>query len=277
MNCGIISFGLVLLVLLGLFGTTMQVGEVFEDITGSLDSSAEIAPTQAVIIEVVPVPAGVSCDRYPVYCVPFASANPSAEISGETPDTRVLDMASTGAPGVLRGITDEGAYFLGDPAAPIRFKVFQNFGCSHCRDFANGDLRQFIKDYVVTGQATLEVVIMSFGAPTYPIDAAYAAWCAGDQGAFWEMEATLFSQEPQATLDQMVDFGAGLGLDAGALRECIISERHASTVNIHTVTAADYGVGATPTVLVSVNGGEWAKVDRSYDNLVALTTAAHDQ
>ncbi len=276
MNCGTTSIGLLLLALFGFLVVPAQVGGPFDDIAGSLDPSVAMAPPPAVAVEQAPV--GVSCDRFPVYCVPFAEANADAPMSGETVDTRVLDMASTGAPGVVRGITDEGAYFLGDPAAPIHFKVFHNFGCPHCRDLMNGDLGQFIASHVVTGQATLEVMFLTFGAPTYPLDATYAAMCAGDQGAFWEMEATLFSQMPQVPLDQMVEFGAGLGLDASALRECIISGRHANTVNIHAITAADYGVAATPTVLVSMNGGAWEPVNnRSYDNLMTLTIAAHDQ
>lgn len=276
MNCGIVTM-IVGLAVAGLLGVVLMPVQMEGPVIDSAESviltpAAEITATPAEV-EVVPVGTSLSCEMYPLYCVPFVGDDANVPISGETPATRTLDQASAGVPGVLRGITAEGAYFIGDPTAPIRFKVFHNFGCGHCRTFANGDLQRFIESHVLTGQAGLEVIIMAFGAPPYPTDAVYAAMCAGEQGAFWEMEALLF-EKGRSTLGQIIAFAAGIGLDEVALRDCVMSEQHADSLQLHETLALDYGVTATPTVMYSVEYGEWTQTMRAYDNLVALTEAA---
>jgi len=232
------------------------------------------------------------CALYPAYCVPLVGAPSDSTVSlpgfevFESAAARTLPADSTAlepvaAPGVVRGVTAEGLPFLGDPAAPIRFRLAQNFTCSHCQDFHETDLARFITDDVLTGRAVLEIDLMAFGAEPYSTYAATAALCAGEQGAFWEVQDALFDlarEYPPSTgfdVPHIRDAAAAIGLDGDALAECVIVERTADLLDQHETTAFESGVTATPTVLMWVTAdGQWEKVNRAYDNLAALTEAA---
>ena len=271
MNCGIFtSLGLILLALLAFFGLAGQEAVMVEPLLGE---SQEPAPS---VIEVVPTPQELLCDLYPAFCLPLVGGGDGVFAQSELAFAPNMTVTET-EPGVVRGISADGSYFIGNPDAPIRFKVFHNFGCGHCRTFHNGDFGLFIESHVVTGQAVLEVDLMAFGSPPYPTEAAYAAMCAGEQGAFWEMQAILFERPAFATLDEMVGMAEALGLQGAALHECVKSDRYAAALDVHNLLAYDLGVNATPTVLVSYGDGEWEPVNRSYDNLVALTEVATGQ
>jgi protein-disulfide isomerase len=269
MNCGMFtSLGLVLLALLawvGIGGTAMEFG----------GAQPALVPPSGVTDAATPASSASLCDLYPEFCVPLVGGGEGIFAQSETPESRALALAA--GTGVVRGISEDGSYFIGDPAALIRFKVFQNFGCPHCRTFHNGDFARFIESYVASGKAVLEVDLMAFGTPPYPTQAAYAAMCAGEQGAYWEMESILFERASGATQDQIVGFADELGLDSAALRDCIVSERYAAGLDVHNLLALDLGVNGTPTVLVSYGDGTWTHVLRAYDNLAVMTDAVYAQ
>jgi protein-disulfide isomerase len=263
------SLGLVLLVLLafvGITGTSTEFGEA---------QPAVVPPSASIMEGATPVASASLCDLYPVFCVPLVGGGEGIFAQSETPESRAMALAA--GTGVVRGISEDGSYFIGDPAALIRFKVFHNFGCPHCRAFYNGDLIKFIESYVATGKAMLEVDLMDFGTPPYPTQAAYAAMCAGEQGAYWEMESILYERASGATDDQIVGFADELGLDGAALRDCIVSERYAAGLDVHNLLAFDLGVNATPTVLVSYGDGTWTAISRGYDILAEMTDAVYAQ
>jgi protein-disulfide isomerase len=217
----------------------------------------------------------LNCANYPLGCVPLVGGgDPTGPLAHvESPDTRTLDQPSQGASGVVRGLTPDGAPFIGDPAARIHFALIEDFTCPHCQEYHRNDLKRFIQDYVLTGKATLEVFFMSY-TPTLSETADAAALCAGEQGALWEMEGQLLAQGDytferiQATADQM-------GLDGAALIDCIQSERYRPILKEYTLFANDRGVSAVPSMMVRYDGSdEWKLIDRSYDNLAALVEAA---
>jgi protein-disulfide isomerase len=268
MNCGMItSLGLILLALVAWIG----IGGTSTEFAGA--QPALVSPSTADTEAATPVSSASLCDRYPVFCVPLVGGGEGVFAQSETPESR--DMALAAGTGVVRGISEDGSYFIGDPATLIRFKLFHNFGCPHCRAFYNGDLIRFIESYVATGKAMLEVDVMDFGTPPYPTQAAYGAMCAGEQGAYWEMEAILYERPSEATQDQIVGFAEELGLDSAALRDCMVSERYAEGLDVHNLLAFDLGVNATPTVLVSYGDGTWTPISRAYDNLAAMTDAVY--
>src|SRR5215211_8687667 len=51
--------------------------------------------------------------------------------------------------------TDDGAFIIGNPDAPITVIEFADFGCPHCLEY-KPTIEQFIRDYVVTDKARFE-------------------------------------------------------------------------------------------------------------------------
>jgi protein-disulfide isomerase len=228
----------------------------------------------------------VSCADYPDYCVPFVGGlEGDADLAlAEAPAARTLDEASRGAAGVVRGFSADGMPFIGDPNAPIHFRVVSDFSCGYCRTYHFDDLHQFVKDYVLPGQATLSVTILTGVGGQYSLTAMQAALCAAEQGAFWEMNDELFrlsqalSVQNAYTLATVERSARDMGLDAGDLTRCILSGRYDLLQRGHQAFATDQAVRGTPTLLVSYgDSGRWTRLEhaqRGYDSMAAMTRAA---
>jgi len=225
----------------------------------------------------------VSCAAFPEFCVPLAGGSADAPAL-EAPGSRTLDAKSTAAPGVVRGVDVNGFPTIGDPNAPIHFVTVSDYACPHCQDYHDTDLKRFIKDYVLTGQATFGFVLTTGTGQFYSETASQAALCAGEQGAFWEMSEEMFRlarSKQLATafsLSQIRDSANAMGLDGKALIECVSSNRYAPFLRQFRVFANDYGVTGTPTTLVSYgDSNRWTIVQRDYNTLKQLIEAAQRQ
>ncbi|MCL4236636.1 MAG: thioredoxin domain-containing protein [Anaerolineae bacterium] len=228
----------------------------------------------------------VSCADYPEYCVPFVGGlEEDAQLAlAEASGARALDEESHGAEGVVRGFTADMMPFIGDPDAPIHFRAVFDFSCSHCNPYHTVDLHEFVKDYVLSGQATLSVAILNGVGGEYSLTAAQAALCAGEQGAFWEMSDELFRLsrlqgiQNAYSLSTVEQSAKEMGFDAGALTTCILSRRYKTVLNAQQLFATDNGVRGTPTLLVSYgDSGTWTALDysqRGYSNMAEMTRAA---
>ncbi len=228
----------------------------------------------------------VSCADYPEYCVPFVGGlqgDPELALA-EAPAARTLDEASHGADGVVRGFSADSAPFIGDPHAPIHFRAVFDFSCGHCGTYHSADLHQFVKDFVLPGQATLSVAILTGVGGQYSMTATQAALCAAEQGAFWEMSDELFRLSRTLGVQNGYSLAAieqsarEMGLDAGALTRCIPSRRYELVRRAHQTFATDHAVRGTPTLLVSYgDSGEWTRLEhaqRGYASMAEMTRAA---
>ena len=216
------------------------------------------------------------CANYPAFCVPHVGRVPTMMTSQE------WSSVGDGDPHLVRGMTGEGLFFLGNPAAPIHFLVFHSFTCSHCSGYYQIELIPFIEEYVLSGQAALHVGLLSFSMQPYSDNAVQAAFCAGEQGAFWEMQHELFlrgSRDGITTVftpEAIQGIARDLGLDADRLRVCVEAGQYGFLMDQFKVSAQDLGVSATPTVLMRQgNSSAWQKVTRNYDNLAQLTLEAN--
>ncbi|MBN1563626.1 MAG: thioredoxin domain-containing protein [Anaerolineae bacterium] len=221
----------------------------------------------------------ITCAAFPDFCVPLAGESTVYD-KLEAADSRVLDEESTAAPGVVRYVGTLNEPRIGDPAAPIHFVTVSDYACPHCQDFHGGDLDRFIKEYVLTGQATFGFVQTVWTGRGFSELASQAALCAGEQGAFWEYSEELFaaadaeSISAAFSLASLRDQARDMGLDADELEDCVSSARYAVLLSQNETFALDSGVTGTPTVLVSYGNG-WTIVNRTFDSLVELTEAAH--
>lgn len=227
-------------------------------------------------------PADLYCDDYPQFCVPRVGRPGSVLLQSAPPSPTSTPWVSDQiAPGVVRGMTQEGLFFIGTPAAPIQFLIFHSFTCSHCSGYYKIELLPFIRDYVLSGQAALYVGILSFSMQPFSDNAALAAICAGEQGAFWEMQHELFyrgsADGPAVAFDlaAIEALANDLELDGERLLTCIETGRYRFLLDRHRLSALDAGVSATPTVLFRPDAAlPWQKTARNYENLAQLTLDA---
>ena len=154
----------------------------------------------------------------------------------------------------VEGYANQTGQSVGDPNAPVKVVEFSNFGCSHCRTFALENEAQFVKDYVDTGKVYFTYKVFQFSEDE-TLNAAEAAYCAGDQNRFFEMQKLLFenSSFSGAFADSSItSYAKQLGLDVAAFNQCVENDEQLEKIRTDTANARDLGVTGTP--MFDVNG-----------------------
>lgn len=148
------------------------------------------------------------------------------------------------------------AFELGDPDAPITIIEFTDFQCPFCARHFQQTYPQLIEEYVDTG-------IVRYVFKDFPLnsihpqaaEAAQAARCAGDQGAFNEMHDVLFQRQMQwsgqTPTTLFVAFAEELGLDSDAFEQCLTSGKYIDAVNADLDQGLELGVTGTPAFFIN--------------------------
>ena len=135
------------------------------------------------------------------------------------------------APGPL-DLTD--APSLGRKDAPVTLVEFSDYECPFCQRHFLSVLPEIKREYVDTGK--VRYVFVDFPLEQlhpHARKAAEAAYCAGEQGRYWEMHDALFTNQQALELPQLGGHARNLGLDATAFESCLFSGRHAARVARH--------------------------------------------
>lgn len=148
----------------------------------------------------------------------------------------------------------------GDANAPVTIVEFGDYQCPGCGQFALSVKPQIEGTLVESGRA--KFVFYDF--PLVSIHpnaflAARASRCALDQEKYWEYHETLFRNQARwssATMPSSAfeDYAEEVGMDGGAFRSCLNSDRYADVVSANMELGTRMGVSGTPTVLVNANG-----------------------
>lgn len=145
---------------------------------------------------------------------------------------------------------------MGDPKAPVYIVEYGDYQCPYCLKFWRETEPQLIEEYVNTGKVYFEY--HSVGAFLGPESAwaAEGAYCAGDQGKFWEYHDTLFTNWTgenvgDFTQDKLIQYAETLGLNAQEFESCLSKGKHKGTVERDEAQAEAAGVRATPTLFIN--------------------------
>ena len=155
-------------------------------------------------------------------------------------------------PSVPRGITDGGYHYLGNPDAPIKMVLYEDYACPNCRSFFEATEEALIENYVATGDVWLELhPIAIISANSLP--AAQAVFCAAEQDAFWEYRELIFLN--QGTLafrrDNFGLIAERLKLDRDAFIDCYDRGAYEAPILQESVAAQNFGVEGTPTFIIA--------------------------
>jgi protein-disulfide isomerase len=157
-------------------------------------------------------------------------------------------------PGIIgQSIPLAGEPAMGNAAAKITLVEVSDYHCPFCRRNAVQTFPQVTADYVATGKARYVFV-------DYPIAQLHpdafksheAADCAGEQGKYWEMHATLFKEAPAKDAATLTARAQAVGLDTGKFASCLSSGRHAADINASIARMEKLGIGGTPATLIGL-------------------------
>jgi protein-disulfide isomerase len=169
-------------------------------------------------------------------------------------------------PNIRYNITDEGNPTIGPADAPITIVEFGDFRCTYCKRFFDdtlyplldayeGQVRFVFRDYPILGSESIQ--------------AALAAECADDQGAFWEFHDRLY-QDQNLTRAAFLQYATELELDVDTFTTCLDDAVHQSEIETDYVAAAQIGVGGTPTFFIN---GKVLIGAQPYENFAAAIDA----
>lgn len=136
----------------------------------------------------------------------------------------------------------------GDAKAPVTIVEFSDYQCSFCA-LAEPTVKRLLDEY----KGKVRVIVQSFPLPMHPSapKAAEAAFCAGDQGKYWEMHDTLFAHQQALGVDDLKGYARTIGLDADRFDACLDSGRKAAVVDASFKLGEAIGVNSTPAFYIN--------------------------
>ncbi|MCC6500898.1 MAG: thioredoxin domain-containing protein [Anaerolineales bacterium] len=157
---------------------------------------------------------------------------------------------------------------MGNPDAPIQIVEYSDFQCPFCdRHYTDTEplLEQYYIDtdkVLMTYKSAGNFVSGNVGGGTESQDAAAAAYCAGDQGKFWQMHDALFENNRDVenqgsfTVKRLKAIAESVGLDTTEFNDCLDSGKYEQRVQADLKEATAAGLQGTPYFVVTytVNG-----------------------
>jgi protein-disulfide isomerase len=110
--------------------------------------------------------------------------------------------------------------------------------------------------------------------------AAHVANCSAEQGTFWQMHTRIFEGQLArewgggglADLETFQSYAADLGMDSGALRACVESNRYAGQIEDDVRSALDLGIRSTPSFVINgrplIGAQPFEAFQRAFDRIL---------
>jgi len=147
---------------------------------------------------------------------------------------------------------------MGDPNAPVKMDVWEDFQCSGCRSYSQNLEPLVVTKYVETGKVFYTFHFFPFidGGQGESHQAADAAMCANAQGRFWDYHDMLFANwlgENQGSFTdvRLVAIAQMLNLDKTAFNSCFKANTYANLIEQDYVAGSQLGVPPTPGIFVN--------------------------
>jgi len=136
---------------------------------------------------------------------------------------------------------------LGSADAPITIVEFSDYQCPFCRMHFTNTFAALKTGYIETGK-------VRYFFRDFPLDsihpyarkAAEAAHCAREQGKYWEMHDTMFTNQGALNPDNLRAFARDMQLDLDAFNACLESGKYAKAVDADVAAGSAAGVTGTP-------------------------------
>lgn len=195
--------------------------------------------------------------------------------SGETSLPALGGVAPFEVP-YATGVTSEGFHFKGATEAPVTVVEYADYQCPACQRFATSSLAERLnQEYITTGQ--IQYILHDYPLPMHPHSqlSSQAAYCAGDQGQYWQMHDYIFQTQQQwsplsaqGAQNHFVRIAGGLELDQTAFASCLDNGTYSNHVQGALQAAQQDGIPATPTFVVNGQQVPAAQLETTINRLL---------
>jgi len=151
-------------------------------------------------------------------------------------------------------LVDGGSSIMGDSNAPITILEWGDYQCTFCYKFHQSTLNAINEDYIKTGKVKLVFKDFPLNGPD-SILAAEAAYCAQDQGKYWQYHDELYKnwggeRTGWVTRESLERFGSTVNLNLGEFNKCLDEQKYQEKVISLHEFGKEVGIDATPSFLV---------------------------
>jgi len=147
-------------------------------------------------------------------------------------------------------VSAEGAPTRGPDDAAVTIVVFSDFGCSGCSQMWP-TLDEVLELYPEEVRVAYRALPLNDDPSSVSVQAANAAFCAGEQGLFWEMHRVLLEHQEELAEGNYVAYGEEIGVEMEAFSACLEELRYADRIESDRAAAMEAGVQALPTVFIN--------------------------
>jgi protein-disulfide isomerase len=143
---------------------------------------------------------------------------------------------------------------VGDPNAPVKIAIFSDFQCPFCKKFSDDTEYSIYENYVKPGKVFMVYVPYGPGGNYIGPEseaAANAAFCAAEQGKFWEYKDIVFANHTGENVGDFTDkrltaFAENIGLDIEQFKACFKKQKYADKLDEGIAEGRRLGAGGTP-------------------------------
>lgn len=177
------------------------------------------------------------------------------------PEEAVIDETAIDYSEIPQSRTEDGAFILGDPDAPITIVEFADFMCPHCQNY-HSTVQEIINTYVATGEARFEYRFFPVVDPNLSPLTARMAECADilNPGSFWQAHDVLYGITT-LQFDSLTPFtfAARTGIDYDEMVACVGSDANQVAIDVEVGQTA--GVSGTPSIMVRYGDGDLEDIE----------------
>jgi protein-disulfide isomerase len=143
-----------------------------------------------------------------------------------------------------------GDPFRGSAEAPVTIIEYGDYQCSFCRSFKREIYPHLEAAYVNTSKLKYIYRDLPLKSHQYAFYAARAAFCAKEQGKFWQMHNSIFDLEESFSETEILEQAQALGLRMQDFSGCLDDPRSESKIRRGIAEAGKLQIAVTPTFIV---------------------------
>jgi len=149
---------------------------------------------------------------------------------------------------------------LGNPNAPVKLDVYEDFRCSACLFYTQNVEPAVLQNYVETGKVYYTyhffIVIDGNDGSDASYRSANAALCASEQGHFWDYHDTLYANQITEDASLFTDarlttMAENLKLDMAVFNQCYQAKKYANIVQADIAQGQKLNITGTPSIFIN--------------------------
>jgi protein-disulfide isomerase len=164
--------------------------------------------------------------------------------------TGPTNTVPTTDPAMGTSLSVAGLATKGSKTAKIALVEFTDYQCPFCGRHVRDTYPQLQKEYIQTGKVQYFLKDFPLNSHVFAKKASEAAYCAEDQGKYWEMHDKLFENQQALQLTNLITYAQQVGLDVPKFQACMDSGKHAARVQKNYSEGQAAGVRSVPSFYI---------------------------